>query len=665
MADMFHTLLVANRGEIACRVLRTARRLGIETVAVYSEADSRALHVKLADISVFIGAAPASESYLSSTAIIDAAKHTGAQAIHPGYGFLSENAEFAERCREAGITFVGPSPEVIRAMGEKQSAIKLMQDAGVRTLPSSAQDERSDAQLLAAAERIGYPVIVKPNAGGGGKGMHIVANAADLADALDSARREAASAFDDQRLMIEKYLPDARHVEVQVFADRSGNVVHLFERDCSVQRRHQKILEETPAPSLSAALRDGLFSAAVQATSAIDYLGAGTVEFLVGGDAYYFLEMNTRLQVEHPVTELTTGQDLVEWQLRVAAGEALPLTQADIVQDGHAIEARVYAEEPERDFLPSTGEIDYLRLPATDSFVRIDSGIQTGDGITVHYDPLLMKISCHAQTRTAANALLCQALHDTEITGVKTNLWVLGSLLNDKRYKEARLSTSLLESHLIEYASRAPAMHRTLRLLGVLYLVEERLFQYSTTASESNSPWSYSRPWRLNGSCRETVRVADNDSIEEVTVIHGADNYVLRDGSGQVSACVDTCADGFIDARIDGKKLRARVQRKQNQIVVRSHDAQLSFRVHLTDGSAAPSSTQTDGLTAPLPGTVIKVMVVPGQHVDKGAALLVIEAMKMEHTVRAPEAGVIEKILYGAGEQVLEDTELVVLCADA
>ena len=662
MSVLFRTLLVANRGEIACRVLRTAHRLGINSVAVHSQADAGALHVKLADTSVCIGAPAASASYLNGEAILEAAHRTGATAIHPGYGFLSENADFAQQCRDAKIVFVGPSPEVIRLMGEKQSAIKLMQDAGVKTLPSSVDDDRSEQQLIAAAARIGFPVIVKPNAGGGGKGMHIVTDAADMADVLAAARREAGKAFGDQRLMIEKYLPNARHIEVQVFADTAGNVVHLFERDCSIQRRHQKVIEETPAPNLTQELRASLLHAAVRATSAIDYVGAGTIEFLVSGDNHYFLEMNTRLQVEHPVTELTTGQDLVEWQLRVAAGEALPLTQADIVQRGHAIEARVYAEQPERDFLPATGNVQRLRMPTQESSIRIDSGIQVGDEITVHYDPLLLKLSSFADDRTTASALLRQALFDTEITGVATNLWLLGSLLSNEQHRDARLSTGLLESHMKQQARRDGEIQRTLRFATVLYLIEDRISRSLTNDGEPSSPWAQQRPWRLNAAYREIFHVADDESSQAIEVIHGTDHYVLSDNDPQkVSAAVEMYADGLISARLDGKRIQARVWRKNDRIVVRSHTAQAQFSVYHTDSSVRQDSAQAGGLTAPLPGTVVKVLIKEGQHVDKHSALMVIEAMKMEHTVNAPRAGLVEKILYAPGDQVEEGAELVVL----
>ena len=419
---MFGSILIANRGEIACRVLRTARRLGLRSIAVYSDADERALHVELADEAVRIGRAPARESYLDIAAIIAAAQRSGAEAIHPGYGFLSENAEFAAACAQAGIVFVGPPAAAIRAMGSKIAAKRLMESAGVPLVPGYHGDDQDAAQLAAHAAAVGFPVLIKASAGGGGKGMRIVESAGEFRAALEGARREALKAFGDERVLLERYLRRPRHVEIQVFADQHGECIHLHERDCSIQRRHQKIIEEAPAPGLSPAMRERMGAAAVTAARAVGYEGAGTVEFIVADGEFYFMEMNTRLQVEHPVTEMITGLDLVEWQIRVAAGEPLPLSQAAVRSSGHAVEARIYAEDPEREFLPSTGTIAHLRWPQAEPAVRIDSGIRQGDAVTVHYDPLLAKLIVHGHDRETAVRCLQHALRECEVVGVTTNL---------------------------------------------------------------------------------------------------------------------------------------------------------------------------------------------------------------------------------------------------
>ncbi|MCE3285332.1 MAG: mccA, partial [Steroidobacteraceae bacterium] len=426
---MFDTLLIANRGEIACRIVRTARRLGLRTVAVYSEADRGALHVRMADEAVCIGPPPARDSYLDVERILQAARERACTAIHPGYGFLSENADFARACAAAGIVFVGPPPSAIDRMGSKSEARRLMAAAGVPVLPGYDDDDQADATLVAAAQALGFPLLIKPTAGGGGKGMRIVRDPRAFAEALGGARREAAKAFGDARVLLERFVETGRHVEIQVFADAHGNAVHLFERDCSLQRRHQKVIEEAPAPRLAEATRAAMGAAAVAAAKAVDYRGAGTVEFLYDGREFYFLEMNTRLQVEHPVTELITGLDLVEWQLRVAAGEPLPLAQGEIASHGHAVEARLYAEDPDRGFLPSTGRLSRLRLPTRLPHVRVDAGVEEGDEVTVHYDPMIAKLIAWAPDRAQAIERLGQALEATEVEGVRTNARFLWQIL--------------------------------------------------------------------------------------------------------------------------------------------------------------------------------------------------------------------------------------------
>ncbi|MEQ1800601.1 MAG: biotin carboxylase N-terminal domain-containing protein [Gammaproteobacteria bacterium] len=564
---MFGRILIASRGEIACRVIRTARRLGIRTVAVYSTADTGALHVQLADEAVAIGPPPARDSYLRADAIIAAAQAAGAEAIHPGYGFLSENADFAAACAAAGLAFIGPPVEAIRAMGSKSAAKTLMAAAGIPVVPGYHGDDQSDERLLAEAARTGYPVLLKPVAGGGGKGMRVVAGPGELAGAVAAARREGVAAFGDGRLLVEMYLPNPRHLEVQVFGDHHGQLVHLFERDCSVQRRHQKVLEEAPAPGFTAIQRQALCRLAVDAARAVNYTGAGTVEFIAGEDGQcFFIEMNTRLQVEHPVTEFITGQDLVEWQLRVAAGERLPLTQEQITLSGHAIEVRLCAEDPARDFLPATGTLRELVFPAASGSVRVDSGVQAGDAVTVHYDPLLAKVIVHGPDRAAAVRRLQAALRATRVAGVRTNLEFLAALAGYPSFVAGPVNTGFIESHRAD-------------LLG--YTVP------GTVAA--GDPWNSRDGWRVNGPAES--RVADGSS----------------GGCQGVMAAV------------------------------------------------------TGPLTSPMPGRVTAVHVGPGATVRRGAVLLVLEAMKMEHAILAPADGIVSRLNVVVGEQVDEGVELLVI----
>ncbi len=564
---MFSRILIANRGEIACRVLRTARRLGIGTVAVYSSVDARALHVQLADQAVAIGPAPARESYLCGDALIDAARRTGAEAIHPGYGFLSENADFAAACAAAGLVFIGPSVEAIRAMGSKGSAKTLMAAAGIPVVPGYHGGDQSDARLAGEASRIGYPVLLKAVAGGGGKGMRVVSSAAEFLPALAAARREARGAFGDERMLVEQYLSRPRHLEVQVFGDNHGQIVHLFERDCSIQRRHQKVLEEAPAPGLSAAARSQLGRLAVQAAQAVHYRGAGTVEFIAGEDgACFFMEMNTRLQVEHPVTEFITGQDLVEWQLRVAAGEPLPLSQAQITHQGHAIEVRLCAEDPARNFLPAAGLIESLALPENASGVRVDTGVQAGDTVTIHYDSLLAKLIVHGADRQAAVRRLQAALGATRVAGVRTNRNFLAAVASHPAFVAGAVDTGFIAAH--HAALTGPA---------------------GTPADPRGDPWDRTDGWRLNGppECREATTRTDDDARASLA-------------------------------------------------------------------AAGP-------IMAPMPGRVVAVHVASGAAVQRGDVLLVLEAMKMEHSIVAPADGVISRLNAAVGEQVDEGVELLTL----
>jgi 3-methylcrotonyl-CoA carboxylase alpha subunit len=622
---VFARLLIANRGEIACRVARTARRLGIHTVAVYSDADADSAHVAACDEAVHIGGPRPQDSYLRGDVILEAARRARVEAIHPGYGFLSENAGFAAACAAAGVVFVGPSSGAIAAMGSKSSAKALMELAGVPLTPGY-HGERQDADyLLEQARRIGFPVLVKAVAGGGGKGMRRVDRVEDFTAALAACQREAAASFKDPRVLLEKYLTTARHIEVQVFGDNHGRVVHLFERDCSVQRRHQKVLEEAPAPGMTADRRRQMGEAAVAAARAVGYAGAGTVEFIAEpSGAFYFMEMNTRLQVEHPVTEMITGLDLVEWQLRVAAGEPLPLTQAELRIEGHAIEARIYAEDPARDFLPSIGRLAHLVQPGTSAQVRIDTGVRPGDEITPHYDPMIAKLIVHGANRDEALARMRAALAEYQVAGVATNIEFLHRLTSTPSFVEGRLDTALIERERAHLFAEDPPGAETWSLAARASLV---------TSAASRTPWDDGSGWRLNGA-REmrTIRLRHGATERDIGVEFGG------------------AAPGKARAlRIGGE-------------------------VHVFDDGRHPVFTVVDpylpprdvaehhgSLTAPMPGRVLAVLAAQGQVVARGAPLIVMEAMKMEHTVTAPRNGRVARVLCSVGEQVREGSELLVL----
>ncbi|MBV9756894.1 MAG: acetyl-CoA carboxylase biotin carboxylase subunit, partial [Alphaproteobacteria bacterium] len=517
---MFGKILIANRGEIACRVMRTARRLGVATAAVYSDADASALHVAMADEAYAIGAAPARDSYLRIDAILDAAKRSGAQAVHPGYGFLAENADFAEACAAADIVFIGPPPAAIRAMGSKSAAKALMEKAGVPLVPGYHGADQDDATLAAAARRIGFPLLIKPSAGGGGKGMRVVERGENFPEALGAARREAASAFGDDAVLLERYLAQPRHIEIQVFADSHGNAVSLFERDCSIQRRHQKIIEESPAPGLPDEQREQMGAAAIAAARAVGYVGAGTVEFLYQGGRFYFMEMNTRLQVEHPVTEMVTGQDLVEWQFRVAGGETLPLRQQELRISGHAIEARVYAEDPARDFLPSIGRLVHLRQPEASAAVRVDTGVRAGDAISPHYDPMIAKLIIWGADRAEAVRRLAAALAEYEVLGVATNLALLQAIAAHPAFVRGDVHTGFIAQHpelLAPPAADVPPLALAAAALRVLLDRRRDAEAAAAGSGDPFSPWAATDAWRPNLS-----------GAQDVVLRQGADALVLR-----------------------------------------------------------------------------------------------------------------------------------------
>ncbi|QTL05328.1 acetyl/propionyl/methylcrotonyl-CoA carboxylase subunit alpha [Aquabacter sp. L1I39] len=657
------TLLVANRGEIAVRVMRTARAMGLKTIAVYSEADARALHVASADEAYPIGPAPARESYLRIDAILEAAKASGADAIHPGYGFLSENATFAKACAEAGIVFVGPPASAIEAMGSKSAAKALMEKAGVPLVPGYHGADQDPALLAREAARIGYPVLIKASAGGGGKGMKVVRSAEEFADALASAQREARNAFGDDRVLVEKYLTRPRHIEVQVFADTHGNVVYLHERDCSIQRRHQKVVEEAPAPGMSPERRAAMGQAAVDAARAVGYVGAGTVEFIAEGDDFFFMEMNTRLQVEHPVTEAITGQDLVEWQIRVARGEALPLAQADIPLMGHAIEVRLYAEDPEKDFLPQVGRLDHLVLPQAIPGVRVDSGVRAGDTVSIHYDPMIAKIIAEGADRAEALGRLRAALAATQVVGLSTNRAFLQSILAEPAFAAADLDTGFIERHRDTLLPPpAPVDDRSLALAALYVLLDEaRASASSADPADPWSPWGQAPGWRLNRSAFVDLTFADRDTRIAVRAHYAADGFLLDLPGGRLAVEGKLSEDGTLIARLAGVRLTARVVRSGARLTVFAAGAERSLD-HVDPRLASIEATGTAGrLVAPMPGTITRLAVAVGDLVEKGAALVVVEAMKMEHTVAAPRAGRVASIRFAVGDLVDDGTELLVL----
>ena len=646
---MFTKILIANRGEIACRVASTARQLGIKTVAVYSDADARSKHVAACDEAVHLGPAAAKESYLVMDKILAAAKATGAQAIHPGYGFLSENEEFAEACEKAGIVFIGPPASAISAMGLKSEAKARMSKANVPVVPGYHGADQSPALLQKEADRIGYPVLIKASAGGGGKGMRAVEKSADFAAALESCKREAANAFGDDAVLIEKYLTKPRHIEVQIFADRHGECVYLFERDCSVQRRHQKVLEEAPAPGMSDARRKAMGEAAVAAAKAVGYVGAGTVEFISEGDQFFFMEMNTRLQVEHPVTEAITGQDLVEWQLRVAAGEKLPLTQEKLRIKGHSLEARIYAENPEKGFLPSIGTLSHLQFPEHRSFmrgnaVRVDSGVRPGDAISPFYDPMIAKLIVWGEDRQQALSRMSDALGQTQIVGLSTNVAFLKRLVESQAFVAADLDTGLIaKNHAALFPEEQGPSDAVLALATAAVLAREE-------RRAGNDPWSSRTGWRVNQTYVRGLRLG----AREVQLTYGHRGY-------QFNGTRLTVSNVGLDF-----SLMLGEQPVRGTVVFESETLHVfhgGFVTHLDlfdpIAHAGEDDSHAGKLVAPMPGKIVALLTKSGIAVKKGTALLVMEAMKMEHTITAPFDGSVSEYLFSAGDQVAEGAELL------
>ena len=677
---MLRRLLIANRGEIVCRIARTAQRLGVTAIAVYSEADAGARHVRVADEAYHLGPAPAAESYLDIAKIIALARRVGAEAVHPGYGFLSENAAFAQGCVDAGLIFVGPPASAIRAMGSKSASKAAMAAVGVPVAPGYHGADQSPQALMAEAQRVGFPLIIKASAGGGGKGMQVVNSAAEVAAAVESAQRLARTAFADDRLLLERYFPQARHVEVQIFADSHGDVVSLFDRDCSVQRRHQKIIEEAPAPGLRDAVRAAMSQAAIQAARAVGYVGAGTVEFLVDeAQNFYFMEMNTRLQVEHPVTEFITGIDLVEWQLRIATGARLPKAQSDILQHGTAMEARLYAEDPEHGYLPSVGRITHLHWPDAAPGLRLDIGVDAGDEVSTFYDPMLGKVVAWGESRGEAVDRLHKALADIEIVGVTTNRALLLSVLADGEFRRGGVTTSFLDARAAQLSFGEPKAGDADAVLAALWCATRR--------TECDALWTDTRGWRLAGPPRSTWVFGDRTVIIELSepndyVAHVTGRGERLAGRGERAAghgkhsrghgrhspgheyALHVVARGAqaLDVEVAGQMQRVSVVEVDQTLHLFRAGRQAALRLARTEDALQVSASAEEGsLLTPLPGTLVAVHVTEGQQVVRGAPLVTVEAMKMEHTLTAPYDGVVTRLAFGLTERVAAGAVLVEL----
>jgi 3-methylcrotonyl-CoA carboxylase alpha subunit len=659
----FNRILIANRGEIACRVIRTCRRLGIRTIAVYSDVDRDAQHVRQADEAWPIGGPRPADSYLRGDVILEVAKKSGAQAIHPGYGFLSENTAFARACSEAGITFIGPKPESIEAMGSKAEAKALMEKHGVPLVPGYHGENQDVAFLSEQARRTGFPLMVKAASGGGGKGMRIVREDKDFTDALASAQREAQSSFGDARVILERYVEHPRHIEFQVFGDTLGHVIHLNERECSAQRRYQKVLEETPSPFLTPERRKAMGEAAVAAAKAVGYVGAGTVEFIVGQDGtFFFMEMNTRLQVEHPVTEMTLGLDLVEWQLRVASGEPLPLAQDDIRARGHAIEVRLYAEDPEQNFLPGSGKLAALRLPAPSAHVRIDGGVVQGDTVTIFYDPMIAKLITWDVDRTQALQRMREALAQCEIAGPKSNIAFLERLVRHPAVIEGRIDTGYLDRHLDEFVAghAAPDEHTLFAAATAALLADEAAIR--TDPADPHSPWASADAWRIGHPGKRIVALARGEERFEVEARGHAGRYHLHHGDARCEVDGARLDDAILNARFDGEALRLPVRADAHRMLLHDENG-TRWRFERAAAFAWETKDATGGhqIVAPMPGRIVLVKAGAGDSVTEGQELLVMEAMKMELALKAPRAATIESVSAVAGDFVEADAVLVKL----
>ena len=651
----FHTLLIANRGEIACRVIRTARAMGLRPVAVYSEADRGAMHVAEADEAVLLGPARARDSYLSIERVIDAARKSGAEAVHPGYGFLSENAEFAQACVDAGLVFVGPTAEMMIAMGSKAGSKALMEKAGVPLVPGYHGEAQDEATLAKAADQIGFPVLVKASAGGGGRGMRVVRSAAELAPAIVSAKREAKAAFGDDRMLIEKFVQNPRHIEVQVIGDSHGNLLSLFERECTLQRRHQKVIEEAPSPTLDAGQREAVCAAARKAASAVNYVGAGTIEFVSDGKEVFFIEMNTRLQVEHPETELITGINLVEWQLRVAFGEPLPLAQQDIGFNGHAIEARVYAENPDKNFMPSVGRIKTWHTPPAVDGLRIDDGYRQGDVVSPYYDAMLAKVIAWAPTRQAAIDKLNRGLQEIDVRGVVTNIPFLSALVTHPDVRANAIDTGFIERELKNLTAPAAAPGDLELCAAVAIILDD---EQKAARADAHSPWQ-SFGWMPVGRRQRTFAFRQGQGGEySVTLHYGNGPSAVTIDERELGFAYSVNDEGEIDVTLDGVRSRVVPVIDGHELYLRTRHGR--FELHWVDPFGGDDEEQVgeDKIAAPLPGTVVALLAEEGAVLEKGAPILTLEVMKMEQTLRAPFAGVLKKIKCKVGDIVQEGVEL-------
>lgn len=665
---MFERVLIANRGEIACRVIRTCRRLGIRSIAVYSEADRNAQHVRLADEAWPIGGSAPADSYLRSETIIAVAEKAGAQAIHPGYGFLSENTDFARGCTEAGMVFIGPRPESIEAMGSKAAAKALMEKHDVPLVPGYHGDNQDADFLAGEARKTGFPLMIKAASGGGGKGMRIVRSEDEFTDALASAQREAQGAFGDARVILERYVEHPRHIEFQVFGDSHGHTIHLNERECSSQRRYQKVLEETPSPFLSPERRREMGEAAVAAAKAVGYIGAGTVEFIVGPDGeFFFMEMNTRLQVEHPVTEMTLGLDLVEWQLRVASGETLPLAQEDIQAHGHAIEVRLYAEDPEQNFLPASGKLDVLRLPEPSAHVRLDGGVIEGDTVTIFYDPMIAKLIVHDANRTQALQRLREALQACEIIGPKSNIAFLERLIAHPIVVDADIDTGYLDRHLDQFLDTDPEPDPQVLATAacVLLMHDEDAAHQSAASADPHSPWARADAWRVGPSGKRVIALMHGQTRLEVEA-HGSDgHYRIQHDGHELHVDGARLSDGCLEARFDDVARRMPVRLTGPHVTV--HDAR-GWRHRFERAPAyawdGDDNAGGDQVIAPMPGRIVLVKHQAGDEVEQDQELIIMEAMKMELALKAPRAGTIETVTASQGDFVDADSVLVRFVAE-
>lgn len=665
---MFDKILIANRGEIACRIIETAHKMGVRCVAVYSDADENARHVAMADEAYHIGPSPSKHSYLKADTILAVAKKARAQAVHPGYGFMSENPEFATACLENNIEFIGPPVGAIEAMGSKSAAKEIMSKANVPLVPGYHGEDQDEALLKSEADKIGYPVLLKAAYGGGGKGMRVVENAEQFSDALASAKREAQAGFGNDKMLLEKYLTQPRHVEIQVFADKHGNCIYLAERDCTVQRRHQKVIEEAPAPGLSPQVRKAMGEAAVRAAQAIDYVGAGTVEFLYDVDgSFYFMEMNTRLQVEHPVTEMITGQDLVKWQLLVASGSELPLTQDEVTIEGHSFEVRIYAEDPDNEFLPATGKLNYLRQPDQNGHVRVDTGVRENDEVSTFYDPMIAKLIVWDENRDRALQRMLHALDDYRISGVKTNLSFLSSLLEHPSFKAVDLDTGFIEKHKDELFGATRNEDTQATVLAALFLMlkqSEQSKAIADTSRDASSPWHQFGGWRLNAVQSHKLNLVDgHDGEHHVVVKQNGQGYTIVIDQQIVQAQGHLQGDHLV-AKLDGHSFNVRIAHHDDLVTV--FNKQNITELRHVQTATIETEDQNDGgsLTAPMNGTIVAVLCKAGDTVVQDQSLVIMEAMKMEYTIKATSSGTINEVFFQEGDLVADGALLIDLTAD-